>query len=78
MNTPTKQPRKKIRVLTPLERAIRDFREQCWPDMNKVRMKRIENYLITVYTFKDIANPTPDQQREYYKASRILFQAGVC
>lgn len=61
--------------LTPLERAIRDFRNQCLPDCNKVRMARIENYLTIVYNYDTIKNPTPDQQREYYKASRVLIQA---
>ena len=63
--------------LTPLERAIRDFRIQCWPDCNKVRMARMEKYLTIVYEFKLIETPTPEQQREYYRASRVLFQAWV-
>lgn len=63
--------------LTPLERAIRDFRNQCLPDCNKVRMARIESYLTIVYNFKSIETPTLEQQREYYRASRVLFQAWI-
>jgi hypothetical protein len=38
-------------------------------------MARMENYLTIVYEFKLIEAPTPEQQREYYRASRVLFQA---
>lgn len=69
--------RKKYVLLTPLELAIKEFRSQCLPETNKVRLAKIENYLTIVYNFKSIENPTPEQQREYYKASRILFQVGI-
>lgn len=65
-------------MLTPLEKAIKEFRNKCMPETSEGRMQKIENHLTTVYSFKAIENPTADQQREYYKASRILFQAGVC
>jgi hypothetical protein len=38
-------------------------------------MARMEKYLTIVYEFKSIETPTPEQQREYYRASRVLFQA---
>lgn len=78
METTTRKPRTTFRMLSPLEKAIREFRNKCMPETNKVRMQRIENHLTTVYNFDAIENPTVDQQREYYKASRVLFQAGVC
>ena len=70
----TMNPSKTKVLMTPLDRAIRGFRNQCLPDCNKVRMARIENYLTIVYEFKSIETSTPEQQREYYKASRVLFQ----
>ena len=67
--------RKKYIILTPLERAIRDFRSQCLPETNKARMTKIENCLTTVYNFKSIEDPSDEQYRKYYIASQILFSA---
>ncbi len=78
MNSISKKPRAKFRKLTPLDKAVRNLREQCWLETNEIRILRMEKKLEIVSKFKEIKNPTVEQQNEYYKAARILFQAGIC